>query len=417
MKPPTLSIIIPTHNRAAMLRQHLAALAIQSWPLETIEVIVVADSCVDQTEAAVTSLATETLFSLRLISHQARSAAASRQAGAEAARGEVLIFLDDDIAVDHDFIRAHMEAQQPNRVVLGYSRPVLPARPSRWQVDAYRWWEDSFRAFARPGHRFTYRDFFSGNASLPSELFWRVGGFDLSFSGRLEDYELGMRLIKAGANLHFAPLAIGDHHDQTDLPQWLRRLRQEGIADVQIAQRHPELRSYIFDLRYRPSLVVRLLRLSAFFAPKRGASLEQMILQALAICERFGLRYRWKQLLGALRDYNYYRGVAGELGSRDNYKRWLGQAPSRQRMASEVPMIDLNNLPAGHELAELLAQATAKGVTVMVGETEVFALPPEPGAEPLQIEHLRLALREATRHAFIPGLTLSMARLAYGDRS
>ena len=163
--------------------------------------------------------------------------------------------------------------------------------------------------------------------------------------------------------------------------------------------------------------MVRLLRLSAFFAPKRGASLEQMILQALAICERFGLRYRWKQLLGALRDYNYYRGVAGELGPRDNYKRWLGQAPSRQRMASEVPMIDLNNLPAGHELAELLAQATAKGVTVMVGETEVFALPPEPGAEPLQIEHLRLALREATRHTFIPGLTLSMARLAYGDRA
>lgn len=417
MTSPTISLIIPTHNRAAMLRRHLAALSAQNWSLATIEVIVVADSCVDETEASVAIFAAQAPFSVRLISHQARSAAASRQAGARAAQGETLIFLDDDIAVHPDFIRAHMEAQQPNRVVLGYSRPVRVSRPSRWQRDSYRWWEDSFRAFARPGHRFTYRDFFSGNASLAAELFWRVGGFDLSFSGRLEDYELGMRLIKAGADLHFAPSAIGDHHDQTDLAQWLRRLRQEGVADVQIARRHPELRSYIFDLRYRPMPLVHLLRLAAFFAPTRGAIVERAIMCALSICERFGLRYRWQQLLSALRDYNYYRGVASELGPRDSYKRWLGEAPNRQHMASDAPTLDLNHLPPDHELNDLLAQATAKGVTVILGDTEVFALPPEPGAEPFQVEHLRLALREAARHNFIPALTLGMARLAQEEAS
>jgi len=56
---------------------------------------------------------------------------------------------------------------------------------------------------ARPGHRFSYHDFFSGNVSLPAAIFRRVGGFDEVIKVRLEDYELGIRLLKAGARFIF----------------------------------------------------------------------------------------------------------------------------------------------------------------------------------------------------------------------
>jgi hypothetical protein len=291
--------------------------------------------------------------------------------------------------------------------VLGYSRPVLPARPSRWQRDAYRWWEDSFRAFARPGHRFTYRDFFSGNASMPAELFRRAGGFDLSFTGRLEDYELGLRLLKAGARFSFAADAVGDHHDQTDLAQWMRRIRQEGVADVQISSRHFELRTTIFGPLYHPSLATRLLRFVAFTWPKQRNRLQRIAIAAIGTTEFFGLRYRWQQLVWLLREYNYYCGVASQLGDHRAYLAWLGKAPPQQKQTIDAPAIELMALPDGDELEELLATATRKGALLMVGGVNVMALAPNPGAEPLRPAHLEAALREAASRRFIPALALA----------
>ena len=48
---PTVSIIIPSHNRSSLLWRGLDALHSQSYPLELISVIVVADSCIDDTLA------------------------------------------------------------------------------------------------------------------------------------------------------------------------------------------------------------------------------------------------------------------------------------------------------------------------------------------------------------------------------
>lgn len=409
MSEPSVSVIIPTHNRAAMLLRHLEALARQDWPADDVELIVVADACQDDTAARAEAFAARAPFALRLISHAARSAAATRQAGARAARGRTLIFLDDDIAVEPGFVRAHLAAGGPDTVVLGYSRPVLPARPTRWQRDAHRWWEDTFSAFAQPGHRFSYRDFFSGNASLPAALFWRAGGFDPSFNGRLEDYELGLRLIKAGARFRYEPAACGDHHDQTDLTQWMRRIRQEGVADVQIAERHVELRSTIFGPLYHPSLIRRLLRFVAFRWPKQRNRLQAAALRLIGLLERFGLRHRWSQAVWTLREYTYFCGVASQLGNHRDYLSWIGRAAPRPKLSIDAPVIDLAALPEGRALEELLATASAKGALLNVGQVTVLAVTPQPGAEPLQVRHLRAALRRAAAGELIPALALAPA--------
>ena len=378
--------------------------------MRAVEVIVVADACVDDTEEQVQSLIGRTPYTLRVISHTARSAALTRQVGAQAAQAPTLLFLDDDIAATSGLVRGHLEAPAPHRVGWGYSRPAPLRQASRWQRDAYRWWEDTFTTFSRPGHRFSYRDFFSGNVSMPADVFWAVGGFDSTFTGRLEDYELGYRLLKAGAAFVFAPAAVGDHYDQTDLVQWQRRIRQEGVADVQIARRHPELSNYIFARLYHPSPLGRLIRWLAFAAPQYGERLEPIILAAIDVCERFKLRYRWHQLVRTLRDYNYFCGVAAMLGSRDAYKRWIGEAPQRQRLAVDAPAIDLAALPVGPAYEELFTIATQKGAVIELAGVPLLALPPQPGAEPLRIEHVRETVRTIAHQRYCPALALGMAR-------
>ncbi len=412
-RKPALSIIIPTHNRSAILAKNLAALGRQTWPADTFEVLVVADSCRDDTADVITAYAAQSPYQLRLLAHDARSAAATRNVGTVHARGSVLLFLDDDIAAHPGLVRAHMEAQHENGVVLGYSKPVLPARPSWHQRDAHRWWEDTFREMGRPGHRFTYRDFFSGNMSMPAALFQQVGGFDVSFTGRLEDYELGLRLLQAGATFQFSWDAIGDHYDDNDLAQWLRRITQEGVAYVQIGQRHPELRTGLFAEFMGPAARwQRWARWLAFAFPQRGAALERLALRQIALCEQFRIRGLWRKSLRVLREYNYCRGVASAIGGKRALASWLQDVPMPPCVLSDAPVIDMAALPAADALAELLAQATTAGVRLAIDGIEVLAMLPQLGAEPLREEHLHDMLRQMARRKFIPALAMHTLRLA-----
>jgi GT2 family glycosyltransferase len=407
---PLLSIIVPTHNRRAMLAKRLAALGRQSWPTTEFETLVVADACHDDSEEMVTAYCAQAPYRLRLLSHDARSAAATRNLGAAHAQGRVFLFLDDDIFAQPGLVQAHLEAQHEDGVVLGYSKPVLPPEPTWWQYGVRRWWEDTFRAMGQSGRRFTYRDFFSGNVSMPAALFQRVGGFDSSLTGRREDYELGIRLLKAGARFRFAPGAVGHHHDIPDLDEWLRRLRQEGIGDIQIGQRHPELRTCLFGFSEPGEPWRRAMRKLAFAHPQLGDRLERLLLRQATLYERLRLRGHWQDVVWRLREYNYWRGVATTIGGQRALAAWLQEAPMPPAVASNAPVVDMADLPPADALHGMLEQATSRGLRLELGGAEVLTIPPQPGAEPLREQHLHSALRELTEEQFVPAVVLHLIR-------
>ena len=412
---PILSIIVPTHNRRGLLEKNLAALSRQTWSAAAFEVLVVADACTDDTAEMVTAYATQAPYSLHLLSHQAKSAAATRNLGAANARGRILMFLDDDIVGHPGLVKAHMDAQHPGGAALGYSKPVLPSNPTWFQRNAHCWWEDTFREMGQRGHRFSYRNFFSGNVSLPSALFQKVGGFDTSLTSRLEDYELGLRLLKAGSKFCYVPDALGYHYDTMDLPQWLRRIRQEGGADVQIAQRHPELRTRLLATLEKPySRRGQLLRTLAFAYPQRGDWLERLLLRQVAIYEQLRLRDRWRKAVDLLRDYNYLRGIVASFKGQKALANWLQEGPMPPAIATDAPIIDLAALPPIDALQELLQQATTLGVRLALQGMEVLTIPPQPGTEPLQEEHLHSALRALAEKQFIPALAMQRIRSISG---
>jgi glycosyltransferase involved in cell wall biosynthesis len=362
-----------------------------------------------------TEYASQMPYELRVFSHDARSAAATRNLGATQARGQTLLFIDDDVIAEPTLVQAHLQAQAPNTVILGYSKPVLPDNPSWYQRDARRWWEDTFYELGKPSHRFTYRDFFSGNMSLPAKLFHSVGGFDISFSGRLEDYELGLRLLKAGARFQFVPAAIGMHYDGTTLLTWVRRLRQEGVADIQIGQRHPEVRAMMFtNFEHTGGRWGRRLRRLAFAHPLRGAKLERFLLWLANTCERFHMRPLWRRIVGLLRKYNYWRGVAAAIEEQRALSAWLQEVPLPPAVAVHAPTLDVSALPSQEVLQVILERATELGLQVTLAGSEILALPPHPGAEPLRLEHIRGALSKLAQQQFVPALALHMARTNKG---
>jgi hypothetical protein len=89
---PTISVITPTRNRIGFLRQAVASVVAQS--LEQWELIVADDASEDGTWEYLQSLKEPRVRSLRMEVHRERSAA--RNAALRVARGEFVLYLDDD---------------------------------------------------------------------------------------------------------------------------------------------------------------------------------------------------------------------------------------------------------------------------------------------------------------------------------
>lgn len=92
MNKPEVSVIIPTHNRAKMIRRAIRSVLAQTW--QDFELIVVSDGSTDNTDEVVASFDDPRI---RFLKHEtARGASAARNTGIRASKGECIAFLDDD---------------------------------------------------------------------------------------------------------------------------------------------------------------------------------------------------------------------------------------------------------------------------------------------------------------------------------
>lgn len=103
MSAPDFSIVIPTHNRPAMLAEALDSLRNQTGT--SLEAIVVDDASTPAVDAA--ALGTLEGQPVHLIRNEASSGgAASKTAGARLAQGRFIGFLDDDDLLHPDYVAA-----------------------------------------------------------------------------------------------------------------------------------------------------------------------------------------------------------------------------------------------------------------------------------------------------------------------
>ena len=100
---PKVTVAIPTYNRAAFLRQTLAGIAAQRFPREVFEVLVIDNNSTDETRAVVAEFAGERPAPRHLLETKQGLDFARNRAVAEA-RGEIIVFGDDDILVETDWL-------------------------------------------------------------------------------------------------------------------------------------------------------------------------------------------------------------------------------------------------------------------------------------------------------------------------
>ncbi len=300
--PPEVSVVVIAHRPREALRHCLAALAAQAGP--PFEVVLVDDS----PDGLELSPAIPAGLPLNVVSTGGRGAAAARNAGSQAARGDLLLFLDDDLVPRAGLIGRHLARHRdegPDAVVIGYS-PPRPSRPTLAAQAASIWWEDHFRAkreMAAP----TFVEMLSGNMSIRRELFDRLGGFDESFGRfRREDWELGVRALQGGALLAYEHDAVAEHHFDLDAPGRLAAAHAEGRGDALLMERYPFAR---LSLAVSWSPPPRGLRGRLVFRVLGAERVRPLAVAVLGALEAAKLRRRWARAFDLVQRASYARGL------------------------------------------------------------------------------------------------------------
>ncbi len=213
------------------------------------EILVADDGSTDGTRDLLAGLERE--GRLRALFRARGGPARARNAGAREAKGDLLLFLGDDIVPRPGFLAAHDAAQREGG---GEGRAVLGR--TDWDSSRLRV-TPMLRHLERRGLQFGYaliRDpenvpawfFYSSNVSLPREAFLALGGFDESFGGAAwEDVEFGFRAMSASQPLRmvYRPAARALHDHPTTLDSFRARQRGSGRGALILARKRPELAS------------------------------------------------------------------------------------------------------------------------------------------------------------------------------
>jgi glycosyltransferase involved in cell wall biosynthesis len=322
---PRMSVVMPTFNRRDRLETVLAPLLADP---ATDEVVVVVDGCEDGSLELLQELAAREPR-LRPVFQANAGEGAARHAGVEAATGEVVLLIDDDVEAAPGLVGGHARHHVDGapRVVVGYM-PTLDPDPddpdgfsTRLYAEAY---EGRCARYATEPQT-VLRHLWAGNVSLPREACLRVGLASDAFTERYHpDRELGLRLLEDGLTGVFDRSLAATHHHARPLDAFVRDARSQGAGWSLVHRLHPESAGELPEDRFRAGLPRPLAALvDACRRPRLGALVAAVLHRAVALSGRRGaglgsrrvqlplarLLRRVEQQRGAIAAYRQHRGA------------------------------------------------------------------------------------------------------------
>jgi glycosyltransferase involved in cell wall biosynthesis len=223
--PIELSVVIPTHNRAALLEGALGALAPQEgrgsldW-----EIVVVDNNSRDHTADVVDSMSKLTAIPVVYVFEPRLGLSHARNRGINEARGSIIAFIDDDVLPAPDWIIQIVSAMDRWRAhgVGGRILPHWEAPPPDWLTQR----QDLLDRLAIMDHAdscvlsYPVRgrpQVWGGNMAFRREIFEEIGGFD-DARGRVgtklfrgEEVELVNRALGHGLRIVYDPALVVQH--------------------------------------------------------------------------------------------------------------------------------------------------------------------------------------------------------------
>ncbi len=240
-----ITVGLCSRNRKETLRQVLLTLADQSIHPDRYEVVVIDDGSTDGTGEMIAQL--DVPYRLTYGYQEHAALATARNHGIRLCRGEVMLYIDDDVLADHHLLEEHLRSHQSftKCVVNGWVNHVetaqIPEKPKFTMADI----STSF--------------FWTSNVSVRTKDLREAGLFDESFKEYgWEDQELGLRLMALGLVRKTNYKAIGYHIKKpptsANVEGALRQAEAKARTALHYIKLHPRQRTRFSTGTHPPRL-------------------------------------------------------------------------------------------------------------------------------------------------------------------
>lgn len=257
-KALSISVIILTCNR-----QHLLSRCLQSIYNQTVsakEIILIDGSANQQLTRAVIS-PWRSILPLTVLTDTKHSIPFARSLGATRATGDIVVYLDDDLAANSDYLKRIRTHFLKDSKLTAVSGKIFNDRPDSVVASAQY-------AFYHRGLLWAY-----GTADTPAPLTWgrmldceimgirrktlmQYGFPTRPTSFRHDDVELGIRLAKDGQAMLFDPNVSAKAIPRTNLFSLWQMIIRDGYWNAWIKHRYKEnLRAARFPVPFFPWII------------------------------------------------------------------------------------------------------------------------------------------------------------------
>jgi glycosyltransferase involved in cell wall biosynthesis len=213
---PEISVIICSYNRARYIREALESLYRQDADKSTYEVIVVDNNSTDDTdEVCHTFLNNYQDLKAQYLKEVQQGSSFARNRGADAAKGRILVFMDDDAVAESDFISGYIKLFKEIPDAVGAGGRIIP----RYIPDEPTWM--SYYVSSLVGNfdyspvqcRFKQGKYpLESNMAVRADAFNRISGFNTDLPGVKGTLRIGgegkdffYRLTADGSNIIYDP--------------------------------------------------------------------------------------------------------------------------------------------------------------------------------------------------------------------
>ncbi|HET9067423.1 MAG TPA: glycosyltransferase [Amaricoccus sp.] len=226
--PPRITVVVPLYNKAGTIAATLRGLAAQKTD-RSFEVLVVDDGSGDGGAEIARAAGAQ------LLDQPNGGPSAARNAGARAARGEIVLFLDADCGPPPNWVEAMAGALDDPRfdAVMGTIRPsndgVIP-RIVQLEID------ERYEGMRKSADGV---DFIAAPAcGFRRSVFLALDGFDESLR-QAEDVEIAYRLTARGSRIAFVEAAPVRHEHQTGWLEFLRAKHRRAVGRMRVFRIFP----------------------------------------------------------------------------------------------------------------------------------------------------------------------------------
>jgi glycosyltransferase involved in cell wall biosynthesis len=258
-----ISVIIPTRDRAPLLASILDTVSRQEWPGCPFEVLVVDNASVDETPAVVAAVAERTAAPIVYLREAKPGKSNALNTAVAHARGELLVFTDDDMVPSPAWLAAYTRAfaETGADYATGRILPLWESPPPRWLSPALH---GVLGIIDGGTHRLRLAKGVNeqimplgGNMALRRHVLERVARWnpDLGkLQGTLrsgEDHEFALKLAGAGFTGVYEPAACMQHRispDRLRLAYFQRWFYDNGAIVAGLEQEYPSTTRYLLNV-------------------------------------------------------------------------------------------------------------------------------------------------------------------------